>query len=208
MSGVSILDYGRGNVRSVFNALDFLGVDSQITNDHEKINNSSHLILPGVGAFGDAVMAIRKIGLDEILHEQIFLKGKPFLGICVGMQVLAAVGFEHGENQGLGWLDAEVKRLEPGPDCLKIPHMGWNHLELTKSHPIFQGFNDQMLVFYFVHSFFMDTMTDDAVVGICHYGKPFAASIGWDNLVATQFHPEKSQDSGLELLNNFVEWSP
>lgn len=208
MTSVAIIDYGRGNVRSVFNALDYIGTDAVITDDPDEIDNASHILLPGVGAFGDAVDALNARGLPEVLHRQAFEKGKPFLGICVGMQMLASAGFEHGEHAGMGWLQADVRRLEPGPDCLKIPHMGWNSVALTQDHPLFSGFNEATLVFYFVHSYAVTTQDTDKVLGTCSYGAPFVSALAWDNIVATQFHPEKSQDSGIEMLENFVGWNP
>lgn len=208
MTSVAIIDYGRGNVRSVFNALEYTGTDAVITDDPAEIDNASHILLPGVGAFGDAVDALNARGLPEVLHRQAFEKGKPFLGICVGMQMLAKAGFEHGEHAGLGWLDAEVRRLEPGPDCLKIPHMGWNQVELQSEHPLFDGFTETTLVFYFVHSYAVTTPDTDKILGTCGYGAPFVSALAWDNIVATQFHPEKSQDSGIEMLENFVGWEP
>ncbi len=206
MTSVAIIDYGRGNVRSVYNAFDYIGVDAVITDDATEIDNASHILLPGVGAFGDAVDALHARGLPEILHRNVIEKGKPFFGICVGMQVLAATGFEHGEHAGLGWLDAEVRRLEPGPDCLKIPHMGWNQVDLASEHPLFQGFSPETLVFYFVHSYAVTTPDTDKILGTCDYGAKFVCTLAWDNIVTTQFHPEKSQDSGIELLENFVSW--
>ena len=208
MKSVSIIDYGKGNVRSVYNALDYIGVDSVVTKDHAEINNCSHIILPGVGAYGDAMSSIRAYGLDEVLNEQVIKRGKPFLGVCVGMQVLSSVGFEHGEHKGLGWVDAKVTKLEKGPECLKIPHMGWNQINLSFKHPIFRGFSDEMLVFYFVHSFFMQITESEKILASCNYGINFTAGIAWDNIIATQFHPEKSQDAGIEMLKNFVNWAP
>ena len=208
MKSVSIIDYGKGNVRSVYNALDYIGVEAIVTKDLKEINNSSHIILPGVGAYGDAMKSIRDYGLDEVLHEQVINKGKPFLGVCVGMQVLSSVGFEHGEHKGLGWLDATVIKLEKGPECLKIPHMGWNKINLSSEHSLFKGFNDEMLVFYFVHSFFMKTKENDKILASCQYGINFTAGVAWDNIIATQFHPEKSQDTGIKMLNNFINWTP
>lgn len=208
MTSVAIIDYGRGNVRSVYNALDYIGVDAEITDDPAVIDNASHILLPGVGAFGDAVEALHARGLPEVLHRNVIENGKPFLGICVGMQVLAATGFEHGEHAGLGWLDASVRRIEPGPDCLKIPHMGWNQVDLVSGHPLFAGFRPETLVFYFVHSFAVTTDDTDKILGTCDYGAPFVCALAWDNIVTTQFHPEKSQDSGIELLENFVDWDP
>ncbi|NKB42826.1 MAG: imidazole glycerol phosphate synthase subunit HisH [Alphaproteobacteria bacterium] len=208
MTSVAIIDYGRGNVRSVFNALDYIGVTATITDDPAVIDDASHILLPGVGAFGDAVGALNARDLPEVLHRQAFDKGKPFLGVCVGMQVLARKSFEHGEHDGLNWLDAEVQRLDPGPDCLKIPHMGWNSVTLSRAHPVFDGIKADNLEFYFVHSFAVTTADTSKVLATGDYGEPFVAALAWDNIVTLQFHPEKSQDSGLEVLTNFTRWTP
>jgi glutamine amidotransferase len=206
MTSVAIIDYGRGNVRSVANALEYCGADAVVTADAAQIDDASHIVLPGVGAFGDAMAALTERGLPDILHRQVLDKGKPFLGICLGMQVLAERGFEHGEHAGLGWIKGDVVRLEPGADALKIPHMGWNEVRVTRAHPLFAGLSARHLTFYFVHSYHFKA-TPDAVLATCDYGVPFAAAVGRDNIVATQFHPEKSQDSGIELLQNFVKWN-
>lgn len=208
MTSVAIIDYGRGNVRSVFNALDYIGVSATVTDDPAVIDGASHILLPGVGAFGDAIDALKARGLPEVLHRQAFDKGKPFLGVCVGMQVLASKSYEHGEHAGLGWLEAEVQRLDPGPECLKVPHMGWNNVSPTRDHPLFSGIKTDTLVFYFVHSFALSTQDADKVLATSDYGAPFTAALAWDNIITTQFHPEKSQDSGLEVLTNFTRWDP
>jgi glutamine amidotransferase len=208
MTTVAIIDYGRGNVRSVSNAVEYAGADAVITHDPAAIDDASHILLPGVGAFGDAVGELNARGLPEVLHRQVFEKGKPFLGICAGMQMLAATGLEHGEHAGMGWIDAEVRRLYPGPDCLKIPHMGWNQVDLVSQHALFKGFSPETLVFYFVHSYAVTTEDTGKVLGTCGYGAPFVAALAWDNIAATQFHPEKSQDSGIEMLENFIGWNP
>ena len=208
MTSVAIIDYGRGNVRSVYNGVEYAGADAVITDDPKAIDDASHILLPGVGAFGDAAAELNARGLPEVLHRQAFEKGKPFLGICVGMQMMAATGLEHGEHKGMGWLDADVRRLEPGPDCLKIPHMGWNQVDLVSDHALFKGFSEETLVFYFVHSYAVTTPDTGKILGTCSYGTPFVCALAWDNIVATQFHPEKSQDSGIEVLENFIGWNP
>jgi len=207
MTTVAIIDYGRGNVRSVANALEYCGADAVVTADPAAIDDASHIVLPGVGAFGDAMAALVARGLPEVLHRQVFAKGKPFLGICLGMQILASRGLEHGEHDGLGWIAGDVVRLEPGPDALKIPHMGWNDVTLARSHPVFAGLRPAQLTFYFVHSYHFRAATDH-VLATCDYGRSFTAAVAKDNMIATQFHPEKSQDSGVELLENFVKWKP
>ncbi|TAL02800.1 MAG: imidazole glycerol phosphate synthase subunit HisH [Rhodospirillaceae bacterium] len=205
---VAIIDYGRGNVRSVANALEYCGADTIVTADPRAIDDASHIVLPGVGAFGDAMAALQSRGLPEILHRQVFDKRKPFLGICLGMQLLADRGLEHGEHAGLGWIKGEVVRLEPGADALKIPHMGWNDVVVKSVHPLFAGVRPEALTFYFVHSYHFRAGQSDTVLATCDYGGPFTAAVAKDNMVATQFHPEKSQDSGIELLENFVKWNP
>jgi glutamine amidotransferase len=204
---IAIIDYGRGNVRSVANAVEYCGADAVVTSDAAVIDDASHILLPGVGAFGDAMAALKERGLPEVLHRQAFEKGKPFLGICLGMQVLAERGHEHGTHDGLGWIKGEVARLQPGADSLKIPHMGWNDITLAAEHPVFKGFTPGRLTFYFVHSYHFRAAAD-AVLATCDYGARFTAAVAKDNIVATQFHPEKSQDSGVEVLENFVKWNP
>ena len=208
MTTVAIIDYGRGNVRSVANALEHCGADTVVTADAKAIDDASHIVLPGVGAFGDAMAELNVRGLPEVLQRQVFEKGKPFLGICLGMQVLADRGLEHGAHEGLGWIAGEVVRLEPGAGALKIPHMGWNEVAVHGAHPLFDGFRPHNLTFYFVHSYHYRAVNREVVLATCEYGLDFTAAVAKDNIVATQFHPEKSQDSGVELLENFVEWAP
>ena len=208
MTTVAIIDYGRGNLRSVANAIEYCGADAVVTADPSVIDDASHIILPGVGAFGDAMAALNATGLPEILRRQVFEKGKPFLGVCLGMQLLADRGLEHGDHRGLGWIAGDVVRMAPGLDGLKIPHMGWNNIELVSSHPLFAKFRPGQLTFYFVHSYHFRTATPDTVLATCDFGAAFTAVVAKDNIVATQFHPEKSQDSGVELLENFVKWAP
>jgi imidazole glycerol-phosphate synthase subunit HisH len=204
---VAIIDYGRGNVRSVANAVEYCGADAVITADAAEIGNASHIILPGVGAFGDAMQALDERGLPEVLARAVSA-GKPFLGVCLGMQLLADKGFEHGEHKGLGFVAGEVMRLDAGLDHLKIPHTGWNGVTLKAPHPVFAGLRNDQLTFYFVHSYHFRTADPATVLGICDYGRPFTAVVAKDNIVATQFHPEKSQDSGIQAIENFIKWKP
>ncbi len=208
MTTVAIIDYGRGNVRSVANAVEYCGADAVVTADPAVIDDASHIILPGVGAFGDAMTALQSRGLPEVLRRQAFEKGKPFLGVCLGMQLLADRSAEHGEHKGLGWIAGEVVRLAPGPDALKIPHMGWNSISVTKPHALFEGIYPGQLNFYFVHSYYFRAADPQSVVAVCEYGASFPVVVGKDNIIAAQFHPEKSQDSGIEVLENFIAWSP
>ena len=204
---VAIIDYGRGNVRSVANAVEYGGVDAVVTADAGEIANASHIILPGVGAFGDAMQALNDRGLPEILEREV-RTGKPFLGVCLGMQLLADTGFEHGEHEGLGFIAGDVVRLEAGLDHLKIPHTGWNAIALHAPHPVFAGLREDQLTFYFVHSYHFRAANAADVLGTCDYGRSFAAVLAKDNIVATQFHPEKSQDSGVHVIGNFIKWRP
>ncbi|HCX13797.1 MAG TPA: imidazole glycerol phosphate synthase subunit HisH [Rhodospirillaceae bacterium] len=208
MTTVAIIDYGRGNVRSVANAIEACGADALVTSDSTSIEDASHIILPGVGAFGDAMAALHERGLPEILRCQILEKGKPFLGVCLGMQLLADCSSEHGKYTGLGLITGEIIRLAPGADMLKIPHMGWNTISVKRPHALFKGLQSDQLNFYFVHSYYFQVANPDSVIGVCDYGLSFPAVVGKDNIVAVQFHPEKSQDSGIEVLENFISWSP
>jgi glutamine amidotransferase len=212
MATVAIIDYGMGNVRSVHNAVAYCGHDALITSDPKAINDASHIILPGVGAFGDAMQAINRPALVETLERAVRAQGKPFLGICLGMQVLGRSSTEHarqnGAYPGLGWFEADIVRINPGDPTLKIPHMGWNRLTRRREHPVLKRLRDQDLNFYFVHSFQMHCDRADDVVADTEYGERITAIVARDNIVAAQFHPEKSQDSGIEFLGAFLDWAP
>ncbi len=212
MSTVAIVDYGINNVRSVRNAVEYCGFDPIVTHDLDAIADASHVILPGVGAFGDAMNNIRARGLDDVLNRQVREKGKPFLAVCLGMQLLAKCSEEHADegvpHVGLGWFDAEVLRLSPSDPDLKIPHMGWNTIAKERDHAVLSNISERNLAFYFVHSFAMRCKDPYDVVALAEYGQPVTAIIAKDNIVAAQFHPEKSQDSGIELMSNFLRWNP
>ena len=212
---IAIADYGLGNVQSLRNALDYAGFESRVTRDPGELLGSTHVILPGVGAFGDAMRELRSRGLADILHRCVFEQGKPFLGVCLGLQMLARTSTEHGLHEGLGWLDATVTRFSfASAPCgetrsaWKVPHMGWNEIEPAYGHPVFAGLRPGSLDFYFVHSFHIQCQAPRDVLATSVYGYPFAAAVAKDNIAATQFHPEKSQDNGLELLANFCRWNP
>lgn len=212
MSDVAIVDYGINNVRSVRNSVEYCGYTPIVTHDPAVIANASHVILPGVGAFGDAMNNIRARGIDEILQRQVREKGKPFLAVCLGMQLLAQTSEEHADDgvlhRGLGWFDADILRLRPNDPKLKIPHMGWNVVGKERDHPVLANISGRNLAFYFVHSFAMFCKNHADIIGVAQYGQPVTAIVARDNIVATQFHPEKSQDSGIELVNNFLHWNP
>lgn len=196
---IVIIDYGMGNLRSVQKAFEHIGSNAIITNDHTLIQNASKLILPGVGAFKDAMHNLHALGLIDLLNEEILEKKKLFLGICLGMQLIATKSYEFGETQGLGWIDAEITRFANTE--LKIPHVGWNSLKLSNPSPLFETIPDNS-DFYFVHSYYFDANRQYAT-GICDYGTEFIASVQKENIFATQFHPEKSQTHGLKIIENF-----
>lgn len=203
---IAIVDYGMGNLRSVVNAFQYLGEDVTIALKPTDLDEATHIVLPGVGAFADAMDNLRKSDIIDALCRQVFEKRKPFLGICLGMQLLAKVGHEYGENFGLGWIDAEVIKFEFENQGLKIPHVGWNDIYPQVNHPLFLKLNRQHATFYFVHSYYMACANDENIAALCEYGNEFAAAVWQDNIFGTQFHPEKSQENGLQLLDNFINW--
>lgn len=198
---VSIIDYGAGNLMSVKKALDFIGAESEITADKDKIKNASHVILPGVGSFGDAMASMAERGLVDTVREAA-LSGKPFLGICLGLQLLFAESDESPAVSGLGVLDGKIS-LIPKNDGLKVPHMGWNSVEIKQNSGIFKGISNGSY-FYFVHSFYLNGANADEVAGTTQYGTEIQCAVEKGNLCATQFHPEKSGEIGLMLLKNFL----
>ncbi|HXI13966.1 MAG TPA: imidazole glycerol phosphate synthase subunit HisH [Thermoanaerobaculia bacterium] len=208
---IAIVDYGMGNVRSVLNAFDYLGHDAVISSDPAVIEDAERIVLPGVGAFGDAIANLRSRGLVEVLHEQVLVKKKPFLGICLGMQLLAKSSTEHGLHEGLGWLDAEVVRFGNGNGSLnglKIPHMGWNEIVPARDHPLLERLPAKQRSFYFVHSYHIICHDQTDSLASSEYGYKFTVAVHRENIFATQFHPEKSQDNGLQVLQNFVTGAP
>lgn len=199
---IAIIDYQMGNLRSVQKGFERVGHAAEIVNDPEKLAQADKLVLPGVGAFGDAIAEIRRRQLVEPIREAIHA-GKPFLGICLGLQLLFDVGHEGARHKGLGILRGEVRRFEL-PKGYKVPHMGWNGCQIRRPAPILDGIPEGAHV-YFVHSYYV-VPADPSIVAIeTDYGGPFCAMIWRDNLFATQFHPEKSQDQGLRMLKNFAE---
>ncbi len=199
---IVIIDYKLGNVTSVLNALTVLGIKAEITNDLTKIRTAKKIILPGVGAFKEGMQNLQDLKLINILYEEVMVKKKPFLGICLGMQIICTKGYEGGEYLGLGWVDAEVVRFED--ENIRIPHIGWNDIKCNLQSPIFAGGPD-MQTFYFVHSYYVKPKDPSIIIGTCNYGEPFAAVIQQGNIFATQFHPEKSQHEGLEILRKFAQ---
>jgi glutamine amidotransferase len=205
MEMVAVVDYGMGNLRSVYNAIDLLGFEATIINSPEKLSNFDRVILPGVGSYGVCVQNLNSSGFSQAIKEFVDT-GKPLMGICLGMQVLSDKGLEGGEFLGLGLVEGEVVRLELTDQNLKIPHVGWNAVNFTDpGHPLAKGLK-QDSTFYFTHSYYFNTIKDKNIFGVTSYGKDFVSAIIRENVFATQFHPEKSQDSGLTLLKNFLSW--
>lgn len=199
---IAIIDYDAGNIKSVEKALQKLNADVVITKDANEILKADKVILPGVGAFGDAMANLRKYGLDKVIH-QVVEKGTPFLGICLGLQLLFERSDETPGAIGLGILEGEVLRI-PDKDNLKIPHMGWNSLHLQNQGRLFEGLSEQSYV-YFVHSYYLKAKDEKIVKATTDYSVNIHASVEKDNVFACQFHPEKSSDVGLQILKNFVE---
>lgn len=211
---IAILDYGSGNLRSAAKAVERAAREAEIpaavhvSDDPALVRTADRVILPGVGAFGDCAAGLAAVeGLRDALIARVIDDGVPFLGVCVGMQLMATRGLEHGVHEGLGWIAGEVRALAPSDPALKIPHMGWNTLRLRNAHPVLDGIADGDHA-YFVHSYHMVPEDRACVLAETDYGGPVTAIVGRDNLVGTQFHPEKSQVTGLRLIANFLRWRP
>ena len=207
MGSVAVLDYGVGNLHSVRHALELVGGDVLVTKRPEDLRDADRIVLPGVGAFGECATRLRASGFIEPLEEEVHQRGKPLLGICVGMQLLAREGHEMGVHAGLDWMGGVVRRLDVDSTGLKVPHVGWNDVEPTTASPLFKGFRRDS-TFYFTHSYHLVLDEPSAHAASCEYGVRFTAAVLKDNVVATQFHPEKSQENGLKLLENFLAWTP
>lgn len=211
---IAIIDYGSGNLRSVANAFERVTIKEElnraveVTADPDRVARADHIMLPGVGAFGDCARGLRALpGMIDALEEAVLGKGRPFLGVCVGMQLMATRGLEHGEHAGLGWLDGDVVHIEPSDPVLKVPHMGWNTLDMHRDHPVLDGIatGDHA---YFVHSYHLAATDEADVLATTDHGQTLTAIVGRTNMIGTQFHPEKSQATGLRLIANFLRWRP
>ena len=215
MSGlVAIVDYGSGNLRSAAKAFERvvdeqgLGLIVAVTADAAVVAKADRIVLPGVGAFADCKAGLAALpGMIETLTEQVLVKARPFFGICVGMQLLATTGHEHGEHAGLGWIEGEVVPLAVESQGLKVPHMGWNELVADQAHPLLAGLTPEAHA-YFVHSYQFVCAEPAQRLAHVDYGGPVTAMIGRDTIVGTQFHPEKSQATGLRVIANFLKWKP
>jgi glutamine amidotransferase len=211
---VAIIDYGSGNLHSALKAFErAAGGSAQIivTADPEVVRKAERIVLPGVGAFKDCHAGLMAVpGMRDTLQEQVIARGKPFLGICVGMQLMATRGLEHEITPGLGWIAGDVKLITPADGNLKIPHMGWNTLDMVQEHPVLERLplGPKGLHAYFVHSYHLNATNEADVLIRADYGGPVTAMVGKDTAIGTQFHPEKSQRFGLALISNFLKWKP
>lgn len=216
---VTIIDYGSGNLRSAAKAFahvieqNNLNFEVRVSAKAEDVAAASHIVLPGQGAFGDCMAGLAAVpDMIEALEQAVLKDKKPFLGICVGMQLLASVGQEYGTHKGLGWIEGQVVPIEPNDESLKVPHMGWNICEFSTgamgahTHPILTNIKESAPHYYFVHSFMFESKDEKNILGSAQYGGDVTAIVGKDNIIGTQFHPEKSQEAGLQLLHNFLLW--
>ena len=206
---VAIIDYGSGNLRSAANAFEYVGkTPVAVTADPDVVARAERVVLPGVGAFADCRRGLHALdGMVEALIDAVVAKARPFLGICVGMQLMATRGLEYGSHDGFDWIEGSVQAIEPTDKTWKIPHMGWNDLTLRGEHPLLLGLGSAPHM-YFVHSYHLAAADDAHVLATVDYTGPVTAVVGRDNLVGTQFHPEKSQAMGLRLIENFLNWNP
>jgi imidazole glycerol-phosphate synthase subunit HisH len=214
---VAIIDYGSGNLRSATKAFERaareagIAAEIDLTADAERVRTADRIVLPGVGAYADCRAGLDAVpGMTEAIHEVAIEKARPFLGICVGMQLMAARGLEKTVTQGFGWIKGDVVIMEPTDAALKIPQIGWNTIELTRPHPLFERIRTgpDGLHAYFVHSYHLAAERAEDVLAVTDYGGPVTAAVARDNLAGTQFHPEKSQALGLALIANFLKWRP
>lgn len=213
---VAIIDYGSGNLRSAAKAFESLSEESVVvTNDADVVARADRIVLPGVGAFADCRAGVLRLdGMMAALNDAVVGRGQPFLGICVGMQLMATQGLEHGHYEGFDWIPGDVIAIAPTDPQLKIPHMGWNDISVTRSHPVLAGLENSEAAdgvdphCYFVHSYHFVPRDPAHILARVDYGGPLTAAVGRDNMVGVQFHPEKSQAAGLRLIANFLAWAP
>jgi glutamine amidotransferase len=213
---LAIIDYGSGNLRSAAKSIERAGrqaglsLEVMVTSNPTVVSEAERIVLPGVGAFGDCAAGLKAVpGMWQALEDVVLNQGKPFLGICVGMQLMADRGLEHGNHEGFGWIPGEVIPIKPEDSDLKIPHMGWNTLEICGEHALLDELEGAAEPHaYFVHSYHFQPKNLGNRYAITHYGSEITAVVGHDNMIGTQFHPEKSQKVGLTFLQHFLEWRP
>lgn len=214
---VAIIDYGSGNLRSATKAFERAareaGVSAQIdlTGDAQRVRDADRIVLPGVGAYADCRAGLEAVpGMIEAVEEAVIKRARPFLGICVGMQLMSDRGLEKTVTNGFGWIAGDVKEITPADPALKVPQIGWNTIHVKHSHPLFDGIRigPDGLHAYFVHSYHLDAQREEDVIAVADYGGEVTAAVAKDNLAGTQFHPEKSQTLGLALIGNFLRWQP
>ena len=214
---VAIIDYGSGNLRSATKAFERaaheagLAAAIELTADAERVRGADRIVLPGVGAYADCRAGLGAVpGMAEAIEEVVVGKARPFLGICVGMQLMSERGLEKTVTKGFGWIKGDVKPIEPADPAMKVPQIGWNTLRLKREHPLFAGIptGDEGLHAYFVHSYHLEAARAEDVLAVADYGGPVTAAVARDNRAGTQFHPEKSQALGLALIANFLRWKP
>lgn len=201
---ITIIDYGSGNINAIKNIYERLNIHFEFANTKEQIEKADHIILPGVGAFDETISTLQDKGFIEVLNKKVFDNKVPILGICVGMQMLAESS-EEGTLNGLGWINGKVKKFDKNiiPGKPKIPHLGWNSIEITRNCPLFNDI-DPVVGFYFVHSYYYDCADEKNVICKTQYGNVFHSAVNRDNIYGVQFHPEKSHDNGIQLLRNFA----
>ena len=201
---IVIIDYKMGNLRSVQKAFEKVGADAVISNNIETIREASKIVLPGVGAFADGMKHLHELGMIDVLNEEVIKKKKPFLGICLGMQLISTKSYENGETLGLDWIKSEAIKFKFNEQLrLKIPHVGWNNVEYKNKNVLFEGILNNS-DFYFVHSYYFKT-DENVITSITNHGIDFISSVNKNNIYAFQFHPEKSQSAGLKIIKNFVD---
>jgi len=214
---VAIIDYGSGNLRSATKAFERaareggIAADIDLTSDADRVRTADRIVLPGVGAYADCRAGLDAVpGMTDAINETVMRKGKPFLGICVGMQLMSERGLEKTVTNGFGWIAGDVREIEPADPALKIPQIGWNTISLSRPHPLFDGIKlgADGLHAYFVHSYHLAATKPEQVLATTDYGGPVTAAVACDNMAGTQFHPEKSQALGLALIGNFLRWKP
>lgn len=203
---ITIIDYGAGNLKSVTNAFKAISYTPLITQDPDNVKKATAVILPGVGAFGDGISRLKELELLEAVQDAVIRHGIPYLGICLGLQFIADFSREMGEHRGLGWIKGAVEKINPSGNGFRIPHIGWNNIEIIWEDPLFTGLAEEP-VFYFVHSyhFNIDEADKEYITSKVYHGMSITASLQKDNIFAVQFHPEKSQQNGMTVLKNFVK---